>query len=166
MTSKYMGLLAALLLGFVALTVNASAQNGTQSVRIPAAGATYNPCCDDWIELTGTFHITTKTTVNKDGTITYDYRQNSSDVKGTGSSTGANYTFTNNGSTSTTVDPNSPAASQQAKFTYRYTAKGRDGHDCSGTATLTINFVVDSNGNLVANDFSYTWDCTNGNTIN
>lgn len=156
---------ATLALMFFASTAFAQG-NGAQTEKFDFENNSYyNPCCDEWVNITGTVHFNFKIKNNADGSMTISQNTAVANVKGTGSN-GTNYVGSENGkfSQTLTVDQPFPFSIQQTVY-HKLIGTGADGHDCSARVKVTFHFAVDADGNITVDHYEVSFLCANGTEI-
>lgn len=157
---------ATLALMFIASTAFAQG-NGALTEKFDFENNSYyNPCCDEWVNITGTIHFTFKIKNNADGSMTISQNSAVSSVKGTGSN-GTNYVGSETSKFSQTLTVNEPYPfSIQQSVYHKLIGTGADGHDCTARVKFTFTFEVDADGNVVVDDVELEFICANGTEIN
>jgi len=160
--------IATCLLAMTSLSTTALAQgNGTTSDRRTVSGQYYNPCCDEMITISGTAHITRKTTTNADGSVTTVTRFNSTGIRGVGQSSGINYNFIEVGHLIETTTPAmSYPYSQDFEYMDNLVGKGKGGHACSAKVKVSIRLEIDADGNITMSITDIQFICANGTEVN
>lgn len=105
----------------------------------------WNPCCNEYITVTGTAHYS-----YKNG----KYHFHVSGFKGTGQTSGDSYNGQYNYQYNYNV--NNGADIYTYKFTERFTSSTTG---CSFTLTYKIHYVWDKDGNLVVDNYEYETTC-------
>jgi hypothetical protein len=160
--------LATFVFAMTSLATTALAQgNGTKSTQRTISGQYYNPCCDEMITITGTAHLTRKTTTNADGSVTTTTRFNAAGIRGVGQSSGINYNFIESGHL---IETTTPAASypysQDLEYMDNLVGKGKGGHACSAKVKVSVHVEIDADGNITMNISDIQFICANGTEIN
>jgi hypothetical protein len=167
---KQHSILAAMAAFVLAMTFTTTAfaqGKGAETFKFPFENPSYyNPCCDEWISLSGLAHVTVRGTTNADGSITYTINQNISNAKGTGLSSGISYHF-NEPYKDTyvfTADPFS-VTDGVTSFTTHVVGKGKGGRDCSVTIKVSYHYSIDEFGYFTIEQSNVEFICANGSQI-
>jgi hypothetical protein len=117
----------------------------------------YNPCCDEWIAVHGSIHVTTEATTSSSGNIQRRTRINSRGLKMIGES-GNEYVVQEQNEYTNLDYPNCPS-SFTGILRSRYHGIGRDGHECSFILRLDFTYSYDDDCNLTITDLTPTIEC-------